>query len=526
MLFLSTTTRVRQLERVVGPVSSASGGIGGGGRGGQGSTPAELDQRLGYTRQPYRRAPPPPPTSAASMTTTAGGRPSPSTPAPVDVDDGGESLEDKAAGYERMLSVLLERVRLASGVSTPVPELDSDDDDDDYIVSPEAEVEDDLLPEGVRLRLGLAGIVDVLSRADAATGALRPTAAAVATADPTPSAAQHRTVAALAPLLPSKPDSITELPARTAALFARGASPPQAAASPGPFSPSARTPTGPTPTRRSSLSAFSTVGGLAPAPERWYDLPDPSSSAAAATAASAAAADAGRWVELLERLLVLSAALAEAVGGSTVEEEERRRGRRPRVGPAGAQRSGGPAAGGRGPQVRPSSALWESDSEESVDERLDEDGPADGGPTEASRLGQERHVSGSPARRPSASSFADAHAGNTPPPPASAPDRALTARPTRAWFALVSAVLVQAVLAGFLEQAWVGLADARAILLLGAGTCGAPEAGDGGGEALARARWVLFGGAGGRGGHKRTDEFAQVAEANWHEVRPPVPLLP
>jgi len=687
MLFLQLNARVRQLRRSSSS-TLAAGGSSGSQPGGppSGDEPTEVD-RLGYGRRTTLPNIGGTGDRSRALARTISQPALHRLPSPIaEEEDESAELEAKAAGYERMLSVLLERVRLSSsGLSTPVAESNAsgsdeeeeDDDDDDYIVSPpEEDAEDDVLPEGVRLRLGLAGLVDVLARPEgelerrsegtqqqpdglvAAAAAAARLSATPST--PTPSPAQKQALALLEPLLPPQGGSriarrrpaSSAVTARAKAWFDAGVADVSQTGS-GPASDGLRASRSPTPApaasssssrRGSNLSAFST-SGLGPAPDRWYDLARPAtttSSAAgaawspvyspslggpAATSERCASADdgggavgAGRWVELLERFLLVSADLASAVGRSTIDEEERRRRARssarggvlrplvargghgftPAFGPgAGAQvgAAGGGWAARLGRAAQPTAftapaVVWESDSEESVDEAEDErraagevesddddsDGDDDAMKADDDDDGQGingdstmcdpsktttamrpagpsrrvRRISNPPARSRSSS------VGSTSSPPrgskssstgaeAASVDRATAARPTRAWFALLAALVRQVVLSGFLDSAWRGLDSAESVLAIGctagpafvaAGDNGGPSGRNGNGGSvsssgsatgaeavvggLERAGLVLFGAGGAEesSGSKRRREYRRASKLTLQEARP------
>lgn len=445
-----------------------------------------------------------------------------------------ELLGEKASGYERMLSVLLERVKLASGVSTPVPvhsedeEEEEAEEEDDYIVEVEEEEEDDTLPEGVRLRLGLAGVVDVLLARPVGQDQRRSTSSHG-------SSEVERTIAALRPILGSAP-GVGSLSNHAREVFSRGAredddntlaaeedetpsahrsSSPNGSSSTRPFSPSNNT------SRRTSLAPrFTTTNGLSPAPERWYDLPPfvlLSLQAEMDSSGGGPSSDVGRWVELTERFLRVSLGLAEAVGSTTIEGEEKR----------WKARLGRRTMGGLG-------GTWESDEEESVDEgRTSEEASEDeGGGTSTPRRSTTRRIS-NPLRRLSGSvpppppppvptlpsSISTTTSSLRSPPPSStagrgsSADRTRLARPTRAWFALLASLLVQIVLCGYLEQSWTGLEGLGVLNVVGLGTSEGGEEGDDGLGGI----WRRLLGGGRKG--KRRREFERVLEGRLKEVR-------
>lgn len=448
-----------------------------------------------------------------------------------------ELLGEKASGYERMLSVLLERVKLTSGVSTPVPvdsenedeeEEEEEEEEDDYIVEVEDEEEDDKLPEGVRLRLGLAGVVDVLLARPVCQDPGRSTSSYG-------SSEVERTIAALGPIIGSAP-GLGSLSDHAREVFGRGArgdndapaeeeedetpfthpsSSPDGSSSTRTFSPSNNT------SRRTSLAPqFTTTNGLSPAPERWYDLPPLvllSLQAEMDSNGGGPSSDVGRWVELTERFLRVSLSLAEAVGSTAIEGEEKR----------WKARLGRRTMGGLG-------GTWESDEEESVDEgrTSGEASEDEGGGTSTPRRSTTRRIS-NPLRRLSGSvpppprppfpnlpsSISTTTSSLRSPPPSStagrgsSADRAQLARPTRAWFALLASLLVQIVLCGYLEQSWTGLEGLGVLNVVGLGMSEGDEEGDDGLGAV----WRRLVGEGCKG--KRRREFERVLERRLNEVR-------
>lgn len=666
MLYLQLNARVRQLRRSSSArLASLSGSqlTDGPSSTSAADEPSEVD-RLGYGRR--CRSTDGGRSRTAHVQTSSQAPVAHRMPSPiVEEEDESAELEAKAAGYERMLSVLLERVRLSSsGLSTPAPEStassdeEDDDDDDDYIVSPpEEEAEDEVLPEGVRLRLGLAGLVDVLARPSNDLERLstdveqRPEVAAeiLAGSVPEPSSAQRQAFARLQPLIPplsassrlSRKLRAICLPAaaQARAWFDAGVTGSKhvdsANVSDGSRASRSSTPAPATlssiGSRQTSASGTFSTSGLGPAPDRWYDLARPSATITSAWSSShspslggtSTASDSfgrpdddsgepGRWVELLERFLLVSADLAIAVGRSTIDEEERRRRARssarggvlrPLVArgghgftPAFGPRAGagiGAAAGswaarlGRTPSTAAflvPAVVWESDSEESVDEaeaerraagdvglddstsdnddeRLAEDSddpmlePVDDGRASApQRLPprRTRRISNPPSRSRSSS----AGSNDSPPRETRASsttstagvdfsvDRSAAARPTRAWFALLAALVRQVILSGFLDAAWRGLSSVEAMLAIGCVSIAATDAAFGDGVSagrngsssssgrsssppeavvggIERAGWVLFGcsSAGDTGESKRRREFRRANRLTFREVR-------
>lgn len=282
---------------------------------------------------------------------------------------------------------------------------------------------------------------------------------------------------------------------------------------------------GPSSPPSSNATRFDLAAGLEPAARKWWDVD--TGEGPGSVGGGAAGEGLGRMMGFLRLFLEASRMVAEGVGRNAIDTAEHRRARSSLK-----YMFGGPSG---------AAATWESDSEGSVDgsdegeasqRRRSTDPVSSSIPTSSATFASSSSHS-IPAPTPSylyTSSLPPSRSPSPTPiptparrqPSSQAPvtkTRQQLARPSRAWYALLSALLTQVCIEGFGEFGWKGGEAVELVLGVGKGgvkrktgraATTSPSAG------LEDAGWGLFGSR--AEGGKRRREFEKEMEERCQEV--------